>query len=117
MPTTASACLGANGNGKSTFAKLIAGRLPPMAGRRYASDKITVGYFAQHQMDDLAPRLTPYEHMRDLMPDATEAQTRARLGALGLRHRQGRYQARRTSRAAKRRACCWRWPPFTGRIC
>ena len=45
--------LGANGNGKSTFAKLIAGRLAPMQGRRYGSDKIAVGYFAQHQMDDL----------------------------------------------------------------
>ena len=76
--------LGANGNGKSTFAKLLAGRLPPMAGRRYGSDKITVAYFAQHQMEDLPPRQTPYEHMRDLMPDATEAQKRAKLGALGF---------------------------------
>ncbi|HEX2337059.1 MAG TPA: ABC-F family ATP-binding cassette domain-containing protein, partial [Hyphomicrobiaceae bacterium] len=76
--------LGANGNGKSTFAKLIAGRLPPMAGRRYGSDKITVAYFAQHQMEDLPPRQTPYEHMRELMPDATEAQKRAKLGALGF---------------------------------
>jgi ATP-binding cassette, subfamily F, member 3 len=76
--------LGANGNGKSTFAKLIAGRLPPMAGRRHGSDKITVGYFAQHQLDDLAPRQTPYDYIRNLMPDATEAQKRARLGALGF---------------------------------
>jgi ATP-binding cassette, subfamily F, member 3 len=76
--------LGANGNGKSTFARLIAGRLAPMAGRRHASDKIVVGYFAQHQMEDLAPRTTPYQHMRDLMPEATEAQRRARLGALGF---------------------------------
>ena len=77
--------LGANGNGKSTFAKLIAGRLradgrPALC----APTRSTVGYFAQHQMDDLAPRKTPYEHMLDLMPDATEAQTRARLGALGF---------------------------------
>ena len=76
--------LGANGNGKSTFAKLVSGRLPPMAGRRYASDKITVGYFAQHQMDDLPAGKTPYQHMQDLMPDATEAQRRARLGTLGF---------------------------------
>ncbi len=76
--------LGANGNGKSTFAKLIAGRLPPMAGRRYASDKIVVGYFAQHQMDDLPVGKTPYQHMLDLMPDATEAQRRTRLGTLGF---------------------------------
>jgi len=76
--------LGANGNGKSTFAKLIAGRLAPMHGRRYGSEKIAVGYFAQHQMDDLPPAQTPYQHMLDLMPEATEAQRRARLGALGF---------------------------------
>jgi ATP-binding cassette subfamily F protein 3 len=76
--------LGANGNGKSTFAKLLAGRLAPMAGRRYASDKIVVGYFAQHQMEDLPAGKTPYQHMLDLMPEATEAQRRARLGALGF---------------------------------
>jgi ATP-binding cassette subfamily F protein 3 len=76
--------LGANGNGKSTFAKLISGRMPPMAGRRYASDKIVVGYFAQHQMDDLSAHMTPYDHMVRLLPDATEAQRRARLGMLGF---------------------------------
>ncbi len=76
--------LGANGNGKSTFAKLISGRLPAMFGKRYASDKIVVGYFAQHQMDDLPAGKTPYQHMLDLMPDATEAQRRAKLGALGF---------------------------------
>jgi len=76
--------LGANGNGKSTFAKLVAGRLAPMAGNRFASQKMVVGYFAQHQMDDLAPGKTPYQHMLDLMPDATEAQRRTRLGTLGF---------------------------------
>jgi ATP-binding cassette, subfamily F, member 3 len=76
--------LGANGNGKTTLAKLVAGRLAPMAGKRYASDKITVAYFAQHQMEDLPPRQTPYEHIRELLPEATEAQKRARLGALGF---------------------------------
>ena len=76
--------LGANGNGKSTFAKLLAGRLAPMRGRRYGSDKIAVGYFAQHQMDDLPAAKTPYQHMLDLMPEATEAQRRARLGGFGF---------------------------------
>jgi ATP-binding cassette subfamily F protein 3 len=76
--------LGANGNGKSTFAKLISGRLAAMFGNRYASDKIIVGYFAQHQMEDLPAGKTPYQHMLELMPDATEAQRRARLGALGF---------------------------------
>ena len=76
--------LGANGNGKSTFAKLLAGCLAPMQGRRYGSDKIAVGYFAQHQMDDLPAAKTPYQHMLDLMPEATEAQRRARLGGFGF---------------------------------
>jgi ATP-binding cassette subfamily F protein 3 len=76
--------LGANGNGKSTFARLIAGRLAPMAGHRYGSDKIVVGYFAQHQMEELPARTTPYQHMLALMPEATEAQRRAKLGALGF---------------------------------
>jgi ATP-binding cassette subfamily F protein 3 len=76
--------LGANGNGKSTFAKLLAGRLKPMAGTRYGSEKIVVGYFAQHQLDDLPEQKTPYQHMVDLMPEATEAQRRTRLGTLGF---------------------------------
>jgi ATP-binding cassette subfamily F protein 3 len=76
--------LGANGNGKSTFAKLLAGRLKPMAGTRYGSEKIVVGYFAQHQLDDLPEQKTPYQHMVYLMPEATEAQRRTRLGTLGF---------------------------------
>ncbi|MBO0742141.1 MAG: ABC-F family ATP-binding cassette domain-containing protein, partial [Hyphomicrobiaceae bacterium] len=76
--------LGANGNGKSTFAKLICGRLQPIAGKRYASSKIAVGYFAQHQMEDLPAAKTPYQHMVDRMPEASEAQRRARLGRLGF---------------------------------
>ena len=55
-----------------------------MRGNRYGSDKITVGYFAQHQLDDLPPEKTPYQHMLDLMPEATEAQRRTRLGTLGF---------------------------------
>lgn len=78
------ALLGANGNGKSTFAKLIAGRLPPMNGAVFGASKVTTSYFAQHQIDDLKPALTPYAYMCELMPDATEAQRRARLGAYGF---------------------------------
>lgn len=76
--------LGTNGNGKSTFAKLVSGRLDPMNGKRYASKKMVVGYFAQHQMDELDEQRSPYDHIADLLPDATEAQKRARLGALGF---------------------------------
>ena len=76
--------LGANGNGKSTIAQLISGRMAPMSGRRLASDKLAVGYFAQHQMDELPEDLSPYDHIRELMGDATEAQRRTRLGSLGF---------------------------------
>ena len=78
------ALLGQNGNGKSTFAKLIAGRLPPLSGQVWGVQKITVGYFAQHQLDDLAEGATPYDYIAKLMPEATEAQKRTKLGAFGF---------------------------------
>ncbi|HEX3215674.1 MAG TPA: ABC-F family ATP-binding cassette domain-containing protein [Aestuariivirgaceae bacterium] len=78
------ALLGANGNGKSTFAKLITGKLAPAAGRIHRHSRLGVGYFAQHQLDELEPNATPYDSMRRLMPDATEAQRRARLGFYGF---------------------------------
>ena len=76
--------LGANGNGKSTFAKLLSGRLEPLGGHFRHHKKIGVGFFAQHQLDELNPEHTPYDHIRDLMDEATEAQRRARLGAIGF---------------------------------
>jgi ATP-binding cassette subfamily F protein 3 len=78
------ALLGQNGNGKSTFAKLISGRLAPLAGNVYGLQKLTIGYFAQHQLDDLNAQATPYDYIAKLMPDATEAQKRARLGTYGF---------------------------------
>ncbi|HET9903531.1 MAG TPA: ABC-F family ATP-binding cassette domain-containing protein [Xanthobacteraceae bacterium] len=78
------ALLGANGNGKSTLAKLIAGRLAPMQGRIVTADRLTVGYFAQHQLDELDATASAYDHIRRLMPDAGEAQIRARAGAMGF---------------------------------
>jgi ATP-binding cassette subfamily F protein 3 len=76
--------LGANGNGKSTLAKLICGKLTPSSGFRRASKKLEYGYFAQHQMDELRPKLSAYDHMAELMPDATEAQKRAKVAAIGF---------------------------------
>ncbi|HET7714258.1 MAG TPA: ABC-F family ATP-binding cassette domain-containing protein, partial [Bauldia sp.] len=78
------ALLGANGNGKSTFAKLIAGRLEPSGGRFRRAHNLAVAYFAQHQLDELNPAWSPYDHVRGLMADATEAQVRARTGAIGF---------------------------------
>jgi ATP-binding cassette subfamily F protein 3 len=78
------ALLGQNGNGKSTFAKLIAGRLAPLGGGFFGMSKVQVGFFAQHQLEDLVPDRTPYAYMVGLLPDGTEAQRRARLGTYGF---------------------------------
>ena len=78
------ALLGQNGNGKSTFAKLLAGRLEAMTGKVHGAQKVSVGYFAQHQLDDLEPSQTPFDYITRLMPEATEAQRRTRLGSFGF---------------------------------
>ena len=78
------ALLGQNGNGKSTLTKLISGRLAPSEGRITRADRLKVAYFAQHQLDELDPAGSPYDHVRRLMPDAPEAKVRARAGAIGF---------------------------------
>jgi ATP-binding cassette subfamily F protein 3 len=78
------ALLGANGNGKSTLAKLLCGRLAPLNGHYRASKKLVFGYFAQHQLDELNPQKSAYDHIAALMPDATEARKRARTAAAGF---------------------------------
>jgi len=77
------ALLGANGQGKSTLAKLISGRLAPMAGRLRATPKLRIGYFAQHQGDELLAGETPLDHVRRLRPDTPPAKLRSMLAAGG----------------------------------
>ena len=76
--------LGANGNGKSTLAKLLCGKLKTLDGHRRASNKLEYGYFAQHQLDELRPKLSAYDHIAELMPEATEAQKRGKVAAIGF---------------------------------
>jgi ATP-binding cassette subfamily F protein 3 len=78
------ALLGANGNGKSTLVKLLAGRLAPLAGRITRAERLKTAYFAQHQLDELEPAASVYDHLRRLMPQAPEAAVRARAGAIGF---------------------------------
>ncbi|HYI84657.1 MAG TPA: ABC-F family ATP-binding cassette domain-containing protein [Acetobacteraceae bacterium] len=78
------ALLGANGNGKSTLAKLLAGRLAPMAGEQHRAPRLRVGYFAQHQTEELGSEGTPLSHMQAALPKATETQCRAQLARFGL---------------------------------
>ncbi|WP_417673711.1 ABC-F family ATP-binding cassette domain-containing protein [Roseibium sp.] len=78
------ALLGANGNGKSTFAKLISGRLDAMGGEITKATKLKIAFFAQHQLDELRPAENAVEHVRRLMPQAPEAQVRARVARFGL---------------------------------
>ena len=78
------ALLGANGNGKSTFAKLLSGRLQPMAGTMTKARRLRIGYFAQHQLDELAADLTPVQHLMNLVKGLREVEARSRLGAAGF---------------------------------
>jgi ATP-binding cassette subfamily F protein 3 len=83
------ALLGSNGNGKSTLVKLLAGKLQPFSGKIVRADKLSVGYFAQHQTDELDLEGSPYDHLRRLMPDAPETKVRARVGAIGFSGKAG----------------------------
>ncbi|MHA1597963.1 MAG: ABC-F family ATP-binding cassette domain-containing protein [Alphaproteobacteria bacterium] len=78
------ALLGANGNGKSTMIKLLSGRLHVMRGRLTKSGKLTVGYFAQHQTDELSTTSTPLQTLSQMMPDSIESKVRAQLGRFGF---------------------------------
>jgi ATP-binding cassette subfamily F protein 3 len=76
--------IGSNGNGKSTFAKLVGGRMQPMSGKMIRAAKLDVGFFAQHQVDDLDASGTPYSHVAERMPGQPTAKIRARVARIGF---------------------------------
>src|SRR6201991_705723 len=97
------ALLGANGNGKSTLVKLLAGKLQPFSGKIVRADKLSIGYFAQHQTDELDLEGSPYDHLRRLMPDAPETKVRARVGAIGFSGKGGETTVKSLSGGEKAR--------------
>src|SRR5215472_3970229 len=78
------ALLGANGNGKTTLARLLAGRLEPLSGHMSRAPKLSCGFFAQHQIEDMRPAESAFDHIAALMPDALPEAVRARLGGFGF---------------------------------
>jgi ATP-binding cassette subfamily F protein 3 len=78
------ALLGRNGEGKSTLSKLLSDKLQVMEGDRIASSKLRIGYFAQHQVDELHVDETPLDHIRRMRPNEAPAKLRARLASFGL---------------------------------
>jgi ATP-binding cassette subfamily F protein 3 len=97
------ALLGANGNGKSTLVKLLASRLSPFSGTITRAEKISIAYFAQHQLDELSEDGSPYDHVRKLMPDAPETKVRGRTGAIGFSGKAGDTQVKNLSGGEKAR--------------
>ena len=78
------ALLGQNGEGKSTLSKLLVGKLDPLGGRVTRARKLRIGYFAQHQLDELHADETPLDHIRRERPEETPAKLRARLAGFGI---------------------------------
>jgi ATP-binding cassette subfamily F protein 3 len=97
------ALLGKNGQGKSTLSKLLSDRLPLMAGKMTRSSKLRIGYFAQHQVDELYVDETPLDHLRRLRPEETPTRWRTRLAGFGLGAEQAETAVGRLSGGQKAR--------------
>ena len=97
------ALLGRNGQGKSTLSKLLSGRLEKMAGKLVTAGKLRVGYFAQHQVDELHIDETPLQHLQRERPDTPPSRLRATLAGFGLGADQAETEVGRLSGGQKAR--------------
>ncbi|MBO9408215.1 ATP-binding cassette domain-containing protein [Shimia sp. R9_1] len=97
------ALLGKNGQGKSTLAKLLSSRLEPMGGKFTTSSKLRIGFFAQHQVDELYVDETPIQHLMRERPAEGQARLRARLAGFGLGAAQAETEVGRLSGGQKAR--------------
>lgn len=97
------ALLGKNGNGKSTFAKLLAGDIAPLSGEINRSNKLRVGFFHQHQIESLIPHETAFDHMMRLLPTLRPDQVRSRLGRFGFSQQKADVSVRQLSGGEKAR--------------
>lgn len=97
------ALLGANGQGKSTLSKLLADRLTPQSGNLVRSSKLKIGYFAQHQVDELHLDETPLQHITREFPGETPAKLRSRLARGGIGPEQALTEVGRLSGGQKAR--------------
>lgn len=97
------ALLGRNGEGKSTLSKLLADKLSPLGGRITRARKLRIGYFAQHQLDELHADETPLDHVRRLRPGEAPGRLRTRLAGFGIGAEQADTIAARLSGGQKAR--------------
>ncbi|MDO6730441.1 ABC-F family ATP-binding cassette domain-containing protein [Marinovum sp. 2_MG-2023] len=97
------ALLGKNGQGKSTLSKLLSDRLPLMSGKMTRSNKLRIGYFAQHQVDELFIDETPLQHLQSARPGVLPPKLRAQLAGFGLGADQAETEVGRLSGGQKAR--------------
>lgn len=76
--------LGANGAGKSTLVKLLAGEIAPLDGKRLPAPGLVIGYFAQHQIEQLDLDASPLTHLARIAPNVREQALRDHLGGFGF---------------------------------
>lgn len=84
LPSHRIGLLGGNGQGKSTLIRSLVGEAPLLAGERVEGEHTRIGYFAQHQLENLVPEQSCFEHIRKISPDASEQEVRNFLGGFNF---------------------------------